>query len=357
MMESSSLQWEAMLCGIEAEKLVGIKAVWKFLDACRGSLVLETQKFESEKRLFESDRAAALKQIRLDLQLEFQYKLDRLVSKLDEASNLLQSRKLKIANQSKYIKLLEDKLKNDFGAELPIIMEETIETLELTEQNESLDSAPEDDQIELQLAMEQKKNEKLFYESRISQLEADVIQLEQERDQLKVQSVPAHQPEFNVQTEKDVLLPVKLQIKEQDDYEEPAIPVAEPLDDVNKQLDSSDSSGLELEDSTSSVTPPLDFSQANEEIINVTKTSSSQFTTAQISYDKSLNNSLNQHQATRIQTELLETCNTNLQCLEAMLSYLKSSYENVGLRKSVKDLMKKWVLLDTKLFSLLQKDF
>ncbi|XP_057378215.1 uncharacterized protein LOC130700195 [Daphnia carinata] len=355
-MESSSPQWDTMLFGIEAEKLVGIKAVWKYLNACRRNLVLETQKFESEKRLYESDRAAALKQIHLDLQSKFQCQLDYLVSKLDEASILLQSRKLKIANQSQYINLLEDKLRNDFGVELPVIMEEINETpLELPQLSVSLDSAFVDDAMELHTSVEPRKNEKLSYENRISQLEADVMRLEQERDQLKIQLISDHHPESPVHTEQDVLLPVSLQIKEQDDYKEPGNPVAEPFDNVNAQLDTSDSSGLETEDSTTSVTPPLDFLDANEEIVNAVKTSSSQFSAAQTSYYKILNNSLKPSQSAWIQTELLETCNTNLQCLEAMLFYLKSGYENAGLKKLVQDLMKKWVMLDAKLFLLVQK--
>ncbi|XP_032796266.2 uncharacterized protein LOC116932596 [Daphnia magna] len=356
--ESSSFQWHAMLSGIESEKLVGIREVWNYLEYYRGNLVLESQKFESEKRLFESDRAAALKQIRLDLQSKYQSESESLVSKLDEASTLLKSRELKITHQSKYINLLEDKLKNDFGTELPIITEETNETLpESTNQNVSSDIAFEAAHLELQLLVEQKKNDKLFYENRISQLEADVIRLGQELDQSKVESVPVHQPECHVQTEKDVILPETLQIKEQDDYEELPSPVTEPFD-VSKQLDTSDSSGLVTEDSTPNVTPPLDFSDANEEILHVIHTSSSQFTTTQVSYNKIIDKSstLKSPQSAWIQTGLLETCNTNLQCLEAMLSFLKSGYKNAGLKKTVQDLMKKWVLLDAKIFLLLQKD-
>lgn len=275
----------------QSEKLVGIREVWNYLDYYRGNLVLESQKFESEKRLFESDRAAALKQIRLDLQSEYQSESESLVSKLDEASTLLKSRELKITHQSKYINLLEDKLKNDFGTELPIITEETNETLpESTKQNVSSDIAFEAAHLELQLLVEQKKNDKLFYENRISQLEADVIRLGQELDQSKVESVPVHQPECHVQTEKDVILPETLQIKEQDDYEELPSPVTEPFD-VSKQLDTSDSSGLVTEDSTPNVTPPLDFSDANEEILHVIHTSSSQFTTTQVSYNKIIDKS------------------------------------------------------------------
>lgn len=230
---------------LQAGKREGIIAVWKFLDSYRERLVFQTQKFQHEKYLFDSDRATALK-------------------------------------------TLEDKLENH-PEKTAIADETTGSQSELIQQNSSLKSAFQAGQLELQSLVEHRKNDKLFYENRISQLEADVIRLEQERDQWPKKVHPSEQLEFCVQTGMDKVLPVTLSTKERDGKSASLIVCSEPFDDVNKQLDPSDSNGSEVVARTPD-TSSLDSLDRYKVIFHVIETSSSQFTMALGSYNKILNN-------------------------------------------------------------------
>jgi hypothetical protein len=166
----------------QAEKLEGVNAVWQYLDSYRNNLIEKSAKFESEKKLFESHREKALEQIHLDLQSQFQCKIEDFIRKLNEATHLLTARKQKIDKQSKYITELEDKLKSSqYNVTLPVTVQEKAlnnQTLfELERENSSLKSAIEFSKKDFE--------ERRFLDNRITELEINVNQLTKERDQLQ----------------------------------------------------------------------------------------------------------------------------------------------------------------------------
>lgn len=174
----------------QAESLEGVNAVWQYLDSYRNNLIEKSAKFESEKKLFESHREKALEQIHLDLQSQFQCKIEDFIRKLNEATRLLTARKQKIDKQSKYITELEDKLKSSqYNVTLPVTVQEKAlnnqTRFELERENSSLKSAIKFSKKDFEELVNWKNTERRFLDNRITELETNVNQMTEERDQLQ----------------------------------------------------------------------------------------------------------------------------------------------------------------------------
>ena len=298
----------------QGETLEGIKAAWQFLDSYRINLIEKSAKFESEKKLFESNPAKATEQIRLDLQLKFQCKFEELVNKLNEASRLLKARKQKIADQSQYINELEEKLRNpSYNTKLQTTEQEKAlnnpTRFELELRNAALKSAIEMSNKEFQELVEWKDTERRHFENRINQLETDVNQLNQERDQLEeiVQHLQKQQ------SEKDHLL-MALDFRkcnkthddivsgEQSDQEE-ATNLANLSSESSGCHSEADSNGYE-DLATPSEMHPLNSDENTREIIQVFQSSTTQYAVASTTYQKVINCSLRLEHSQRARAQV-----------------------------------------------------
>ena len=301
----------------QGETLEGIKAAWQFLDSYRINLIEKSAKFESEKKIFESNPAKATEQIRLDLQLKFQCKFEELVNKLNEASRLLIARKQKIADQSQYISELEEKLKSpSYNAKLATTEQEKAlnnpTRFELELRNAALKSAIEISNKEFQELVEWKDAERRHFENRINQLEIDVNQLNQERDQLEeiVQHLQKQQ-----QSEKDHLL-MELYFRKcnkvhDDIVSDEQLDQEEAANLVNLSSESSgchseaDSNGYEVEDlTTPSEMHPLNSDENTREIFQVFQSSTTQYAVASTTYQKVINCSLRLEHSQRARAQV-----------------------------------------------------
>ncbi|XP_046657431.1 uncharacterized protein LOC124350676 [Daphnia pulicaria] len=352
MVEPNFTREEVKFSCMQAEKLEGVNAVWQYLDSYRINLIEKSAKFESEKKLFESHRKKALEQIHLDLQSQFQCKIEDFIRKLNEATHLLTARKQKIDKQSKYITELEDKLKSSqYNVTLPVTVQEKAlnnQTLfELERENSSLKSAIEFSKKDFE--------ERRFLDNRITELETNVNQLTEERDQLQemVQQLSKEKQESVID---DIF-----KCKTCD-----AIVSAEQLDqEETTQLVnlSSESSGChsevvsiryDVEDvAVLSELHPLSAEESRN-IWLIFHTSTSQHFVASSIYLKLINSSWRSEHTQSLQalTELLEACDTNIQYLQSIQSCLKTSDSstNDNVVTSVKQLLQKWVQLNVKVY-------
>ncbi|EFX85814.1 hypothetical protein DAPPUDRAFT_313656 [Daphnia pulex] len=340
------------LC-MQAETLEGVNAVWQYLDSYRNNLIEKSAKFESDKKLFESHREKALEHIHLDLQSQFQCKIEDFIRKLNEATHLLTARKQKIDKQSKYITELEDKLKSSqYNVTLPAVtvQEKALnnQTLfELERENSSLKSAIEFSKKDFE--------ERRFLDNRITELEINVNQLTEERDQLQemVQQLSKEKQESIIDNIFECKTCDAFVSAEQLDQEE-------TTQLVNLSSESSSchsvvaSIGCDVEDVAVLSELHLLNAEESRNIWLIFHTSTSQHFVASSIYLKLINSSWRSEHTQSLQalTELLEACDTNIQYLQSIQSRLKTSDSSTddNVVTSVKQLLKKWVQLNVKVY-------